>query len=160
MQADDTLVSENTSVFENSALTGTEIAGTKEFDGSNTLEISGPTVTMDLGDLSDYDNVEKVELRFEGDQALSSESLSTILASLNEGSDLSGSFSVLNGSGPYVYGVTVYLSGPATGTSNSLVLEFDETDMAMLEPVFSDYIVDQKPQGTSMCLATTAVMKL
>lgn len=147
MQADDTLVSENTSVFENSALTGTEIAGTKEFDGSNTLEISGPTVTMDLGDLSDYDNVEKVELRFEGDQALSSESLSTILASLNEGSDLSGSFSVLNGSGPYVYGVTVYLSGPATGTSNSLVLEFDETDMAMLEPVFSDYIVDQKATG-------------
>ncbi len=147
VESDQTLVSENEASYNDGGLTGSETAGTKEFDGSNEFEISGPTVTMDLGDLSDYDNVQKLELRFEGKDEYTSTSPGAILAKLNGSNSLSGNFVELNDSDPYVYGITVDLAGPQTETANELVIEFDEADMAGLQPIFTKYIRDDKSAG-------------
>ncbi len=144
-------ISSNTDVYDQSH-TGTESPSIREFDGSNVLTFEGPTISMDLGDLTDIAPVDMLEFRFEGTHALTV-SPGAITASINGGSPVSGSFELLNGGDPYVYGITLTPSGGIDLSSVDLTIEADPAFMSALQPTLMEYVSDNQGSGNAYVLA-------
>lgn len=129
-------------VFENSdvynVVSSGAIAVAKEFNGSNDLTIDGPTLSMDLGDVSNFDLIDRLEFRIEGKNELSV-TPGTFTADVNAWADQATTYTLLN-SNPYVYSVSVDLPSAIATTQTSFAIESDTDTMNAIGVLINDYV--------------------
>ncbi len=115
----------------------------REFTGDNVLTISGPELSMNLGDITGF-GVEQLSFMVEGNGQLGNQPTS-ISAALNGVNSLTGDFYERN-SAPYVYEINVPSLGTLSGAT-TVSIELDTASMQSYSSLIQQYINDNPSDG-------------